>query len=76
MDDVLFEGAKVHRALEEFSLEEMVMRFEQISNSTMAVLHRQIMDAEHLHMARLAYEMRNIIPARQLRECRVDSIAF
>ena len=76
MGDTVFEGAKVHRALAEFSLEEVVMRFEQISNSTMSVLHRQIMDAEHLHMARLAYEMRSILPCRQLREVRVDSIVF
>ena len=27
-------------------------------------------------MARLAYELRSMMPARQLRECRVDSIAF
>ena len=39
MDDTIFEGAKVHRALAEFSLEEIVMRFEQISNSTMSALH-------------------------------------
>ena len=42
----------------------------------MSVLHRQIIDAEHLHMARLAYELRSTMPARQLREIRVDSIVF
>ena len=50
--------------LQELALEETVMRFEQISNSTMSVLHKQIMDAEHLHMARLAYELRAMMPAR------------
>ena len=64
MDDTIFDGAKVHRTLDEFKVEEMIMRFEQSSNSTMSVLHRQIMDAEHLHMARLAYYMRTMIPAR------------
>ena len=72
MDDTVFEGAKVDRSLAEVSLEEVVMRFEQINNSTMSAQHRQIMDAEHLHMARLAYEMRSILPYRQLREVRVD----
>ena len=47
-DDTLFEGAKVRRELKEFSLHELVLRFEQCSNSTMATLHRQIMDAEAL----------------------------
>ena len=28
MDDTIFEGAKVHRDLQEFSLEEILMRFE------------------------------------------------
>ena len=52
----------------------MVMRFEQVSNSTMSTLHRQIMDAEALLMARAAFQLRQSIPARQLREIRVDSL--
>ena len=75
-DDVLFEGAKAERLLEEFGLKEVVMRFEQISNQTMSLLHRQIMDAEQLLMARLAAELRTTINARSLKECRVDSIVI
>ena len=75
-DDTLFEGAKVRRILEEFALQELVLRFQQCSNSSMATLHRQIMDAEALLMARICYELRQCIPARQIRECRVDSVLF
>ena len=70
-DDTLFEGAKVRRELQEFALQELVLRFEQCSNSSMAALHRQILDAEALLMARITYELRQCIPARQIRECRV-----
>ena len=73
---MLFEGAKAERVLEEFGLKEVVMRFEQISNQTMSLLHRQIMDAEQLLMARLAAELRTTISARSLKECRVDSIVM
>ena len=73
-DDVLFAGAKAERVLEEFGLKEVVMRFEQVSNQTMSLLHRQIIDAEALLMARLAAELRTSIPARALKETRVDSI--
>ena len=75
-DDTLFQGAKIRRELEEFALEEMVMRFEQCSNSTMSTLHRQIMDAEALLMAKVCYELRQCIPARQILEIRVDSVLF
>ena len=75
-DDVLFEGAKAERVLEEFGLKEVVMRFEQITNQTMSLLHRQILDAEALLMARLGAELRTTINARCLKECRVDSIVI
>ena len=42
----------------------------------MATLHRQIMDAEALLMAKVGYELRQCLPGRQIRECRVDSILF
>ena len=42
----------------------------------MATLHRQIMDAEALLLAKVGYELRQCIPGRQIRECRVDSILF
>ena len=47
---MLFEGCKAERMLEEFGLKEVVMRFEQVSNQTMSILHRQIIDAEALLM--------------------------
>ena len=76
LDDVLFEGAKAERVLEEFGLREVVMRFEQVSNQTMSLIHRQIIDAEALLLARLAADLRQTISARALKECRVDSIVI
>jgi len=76
LDDICFEGAKVRRGLAEFALEEVVLRFEQVSNTSMSTLHRQIIDAEALLLARVASYMRFTLTARCIKECRVDSVLF
>ena len=40
LDDTVFEGVKMRRLLKEFSLEEVVLRFEQVSNTSMSTIHR------------------------------------
>ena len=53
-DDTLVEGKKLVRQIEGFEgMEQVVMRFEQVGNSTMAPIHRQILDAEQLTLAKM-----------------------
>ena len=74
MDDAVFEGVKVRRLLKEFALEEVVMRFEQVSNSTMSTIHRQVIDAEQVILAKMRRELMKCgLSFRELKEVRVDS---
>ena len=43
--------------LKEFALEEEVMRFDQVSNTSMSTIHRQVLDAEVVILAKMRREV-------------------
>ena len=50
------------------------MRFEQVSNSTMSTIHRQVIDAEQVILAKMRRELMKCgLSFRELKEVRVDS---
>ena len=74
LDDTVFEGVKMRRLLKEFSLEEVVLRFEQVSNTSMSTIHRQVIDAEMVVLAKMRRELTRCgLSLRELKEVRVDS---
>ena len=64
----------MRRLLKEFSLEEVVLRFEQVSNTSMSTIHRQVIDAEMVVLAKMRRELTRCgLSLRELKEVRVDS---
>ena len=74
-DDTLYEGTKRLRVLEEFGLEQMILQYEQVSNSCTTSIHMQILDSENLMLARMRHSLMNHcgLTLRNFKECRVDS---
>ena len=58
LDDTVFEGVKMRRLLKEFSLEEVVLRFEQVSNTSMSTIHSQVIDSEMVVLAKMRRELK------------------
>ena len=52
-DDMLFEGTKRMRIMQEFGLEQVVTEYELVSNACMTPIHMQILDSEQLMLARM-----------------------
>ena len=74
-DDLLFEGTKRMRILQEFGLEQVVTEYELVSNACMTPIHMQILDSEQLMLAwmRNALVIQCGLTLRNIKECRVDS---
>ena len=52
-EDTMYQGVQRKRILGEFGLEQMILQYEQVTNACMKPLHLQILDAEHVLLAKM-----------------------